>query len=82
LSPNTRLTFTSDPLESDGIIYDNVTGETWPTEHVLVPYIRASQATAVEALILKAVGKKHSKGGAAYASGKTLVVFLNAGGGE
>ena len=32
----------------------------------------------VEPLILHAIGKKHSKGGAAYASGKTLVVFLDA----
>jgi hypothetical protein len=78
--PPDRLTFTSDPLGSDGIICDNVTGEIWPTEHVLVPFIPGSQATAVEALIFKAIGKKHNKGGAAYASGKTLVVFLNAGG--
>jgi hypothetical protein len=32
-------------------------------------------------LILKAIGLKQNKGGAAYASGKTLVVFLNAGAG-
>jgi hypothetical protein len=31
--------------------------------------------------ILRAITKKQEKGGAAYASGKTLVVFLNAGGG-
>jgi hypothetical protein len=77
-----RLTFTSDPLGGDGIIYDNVTGKTWPTEHVLVPRVRGSEAAAVEALISKAIGKKHRKGGAAYATGKTLVVFLNAGGEE
>ena len=77
-----RFTFTSDPFGGDGIIYDNLTGETSPTEHVLVPSVPGAEPAAVEALILKAIGKKHSKGGTAYASGKTLVVFLNAGGGE
>lgn len=76
-----RLTFTSDPLGGDGIIYDNTTGRTSPTEHVLVPKASGSEAPDVEALILKAIGSKRDKGGAAYASGKTLVVFLNAGGG-
>ena len=35
-----RLTFLSDPLGGDGIIYDTITEETWPTEHVLVPTTR------------------------------------------
>lgn len=76
-----RLMFTSDPLGGDGIIHDTVTGETWPTEHVLVPSPRVPNAASVEMQILNAIGKKNSKG-AAYASGKMLVVFLNAGGGE
>ena len=79
--PPDRLTFTSDPLEGDGIICDNVTGKTWQTEHVFVPSVHGSEVAAVEVLVLKAIKKKHSKGGAAYASGKTLVVFLDVGGG-
>lgn len=75
-----RLTFVSDPLDGDGILYDTETGATYPTEHVLVPDARG-EAVDVEALILKAIEDKRNKGGAAYASGKTLVVFLNAGGG-
>src|ERR1700730_14048878 len=34
-----RFTFasTSDPIGGDGVMLDTETGETWPTEHVLVP---------------------------------------------
>jgi hypothetical protein len=80
----TGFTFSSDPLGGDGIIYDTVTEMTWPTEHVLVPRTTRGGGNAedVEALILKAIGAKRTKGGAAYASGKILVVFLNAAGGE
>jgi len=77
-----RLTFTSDPLGGDGIIYDSEKDASWPTEHVLVPAARTRAAVDVEAQILKAIEHKRKKGGAAYASGKTLVVFLNAGGGK
>ncbi|MEO8631633.1 MAG: hypothetical protein ABI612_26595 [Betaproteobacteria bacterium] len=77
-----RLSFSSDPLGGDGIIYDSVTEATWPTEHVLVPKARDGELQDVEPLILKAIARKQSKGGAAYASGKTLVVFLNARGRE
>lgn len=73
-----NLTFTSDPLGGDGRIYDCDTGESWPTEHVMVPRLRAGQTAVAEGIILEAVKKKRRKGGAAYASGKTLVVFLNA----
>jgi hypothetical protein len=76
-----RLTFTSDPLDSDGIIYDSEKDASYPTEHVLVPAARPGTAVDVEAQILKAIEHKRKKGGAAYASGKTLVVFLNSGGG-
>jgi len=74
-----RFTFTSDPVGGDGIIHDTTTGETWPTEHVMVPKVRSDEPPDVEALILKAIEDKQKKGGAAYASGKTLVVFSNAG---
>lgn len=76
-----RLTFTSDPLGSDGIIYDIETENSWQTEHVMVPRARLGEAPDIKALILKAIELKQNKGGAAYASGKTLVVFLEAGGG-
>jgi hypothetical protein len=74
-----QLTFSSDPVGGDGVIRNTVTGETWLTEHVLVPRIPAGTSGDVEALILTAIARKQAKGGAAYASGKTLVVFLNAG---
>jgi hypothetical protein len=45
----------------------------------LVPRIPAGKSANVEVLILKAIARKQAKGGAAYASGKTLVVFTNAG---
>ena len=76
-----ELTFTSDPVGGDGIICDMATGETWPTEHIIVPRLRAGQTGDAETLILKAIEKKRSKGGAAYATGKTLIVFLDAGAG-
>jgi hypothetical protein len=75
-----RLTFSSDPLGGDGIIHDTRTGETWQTEHVLVPRSRAGNVEDTEALILQAIEQKRTKGGAAYARGKTLVVFREAAG--
>ena len=77
-----KLTFSSDPIGGDGIISDVATGETWPTEHVMVPRLRPDQTADAQALILKAVEKKRRKGGAAYAAGKTLIVFLDAEAGE
>jgi hypothetical protein len=76
-----RLTFVSDPLGGDGILYDTATEVTYPTERVLVPDAHG-EAVDVEAQILKAIDDKRNKGGSAYAKGKTLVVFLNAGGGN
>jgi hypothetical protein len=76
-----QMTFTSDPVGGDGIIHDTKTDETWQTEHVLVPMARGEEAMNVEASILAAIEDKQKKGGAAYARGKTLVVFVNAGGG-
>jgi hypothetical protein len=79
-----RLTFTSQPrdLEGDGVILDTVTERTWLTEHILVPRQAGGDGADVEALILKAIEKKCTKGGTAYASGKTLVVFREAPGAQ
>lgn len=74
-----RLTFTSDPIGGDGVIYDTGTENTWPTEHVMVPPVRTCVTPDIKVLILKAIEGKQKKGGAAYASGKTLIVFLEAG---
>jgi hypothetical protein len=72
-----QLTFCTDP-DGDGLICDPVVGEIWPTEHVMVPRRQKGHA---QTLILKAIEQKRRKGGAAYATGKTLVVFLHANGG-
>jgi hypothetical protein len=77
-----RMEFHTDPVGGDGIIVDTRSGETWPTEHVLIPMPRAGGVSDIEALIAQAVEAKQKKGGAAYASGKTLVAFRNSGGGE
>jgi hypothetical protein len=45
----------------------------------MVPRLRTGQADDAETLILKAIDQKGNKGGAAYAAGKTLIVFLDAG---
>jgi hypothetical protein len=42
----------------------------------------ARQGAGAQTLILKAIEKKRKKAGAAYASGKTLVVFLDLDGAE
>jgi hypothetical protein len=76
------LTFSSDPIGGDGIICDELTGNTWATEHVMVPRLRDGQKDDTSKLILGAIEKKLNKGGEAYAAGKTLIVFLNAGAGE
>jgi hypothetical protein len=75
-----RLTFTSDPTGGDGILHDTETGNTWPTEHVMVPRAPEDETPDIDALILKTIELKQKKGGAAYAGGKTLIVFLEAGG--
>ena len=66
----------TDPNGGDGILCDGRKNIAWPTEHILVS--RSNKAAEdVEALILKHIKKKQDKGGAAYASGKILVVCLN-----
>jgi hypothetical protein len=79
-APN-GLTFSSDPLGGDGIIYDTVEERECQTEHVMVPRSRDGHVVDVETLILGAIEKKRTKGGASYARGKTLVVFREASGG-
>jgi hypothetical protein len=78
--PKERFTFTSDPVDGDGIVYDLDDKSAYPTEHVLVPSGRRGQSA--EQLILDAIAHKQNKGGKAYASGKILVVFLNAAAGS
>ena len=77
-----RLTFTSDPTGGDGVIVDTITGDTWPVEHVMIPAAEQETAPDIQALISAAITTKQRKGEAAYATGKTLIVFLNSGGGE
>jgi hypothetical protein len=42
----------------------------------------STQLQNIDSLILKAIEKKQNKGGAAYATGKMLIIFLSANGGE
>jgi hypothetical protein len=76
-----RFTFTSDPDGGDGIIYDSETGDTWLTEHVFIPPTTTNNSLSIEQLILRAIDLKRNKGGIAYAGGKSLIVFLDSGGG-
>lgn len=74
-----RYTFASDPTGGDGIVHDTKTSHTWPTEHVMVPPFKEVEPRDIDGAILKAIAAKQAKGGAAYASGKTLIVFLESG---
>jgi hypothetical protein len=72
------FTFCSDPLGGDGLIVDSATGHAVAqTEHVMIASHRGSEEPDVKTLVLRAVEKKRANG-EAYATGKTLVVFLNA----
>jgi hypothetical protein len=75
------LTFTTDPIGGDGIIIDKKTNDVFPTEHVMVSR-HGAQGQDTRTLVLAAVAQKQGKGGAAYASGKILIVFLDSGTGE
>ena len=77
--PTASLIFTSDPTGGDGIIYDTEAEADFPTEHVLVPRAKPDEQRDIPTLISTAISQKQEKGGAAYASGKTLIVFLEAG---
>ena len=74
--------FTTDPTGGDGMICDAGSEGTWPTEHVMVPELNERAVAPIEDRVLDQIRLKVTKGGAAYARGKTLVVFLNAAGGE
>ena len=75
---NLSIASTKDPIGGDGIIHDEDTGDSLPTEHVMVPRQSGGANADPQALILKAIDDKRKKGGAAYALGKTLVVFVDA----
>jgi len=77
------LTFTTtiDPVGGDGNIVDKKTGEVFPTEHVMVSQ-HGAEGKDSQTLILDAIARKQAKGGLAYASGKTLVVFTDSDTGE
>jgi hypothetical protein len=77
-----RLFFTTDPIGGDGILRDEESKKSWPTEHVRDHEAKLGESLGVETLISEAVLHKQQKGGAAYASGKVLVVFLNTGRGK
>jgi hypothetical protein len=77
-----NLTFSSDPVGGDGILIDSNTDETFQAEHVMVPRLKGGENADAHSLVLDAIEQKRTKGGKAYASGKTLVVFLDAGAGE
>lgn len=78
-----RFTFAAvdDPIGGDGVIEDSQTKDTFPTEHVYVPDLKGGEPEDIQALILSQIALKQGKGEAAYAGGKTLVVFVNAVGG-
>lgn len=76
-----ELAFTSDLAGSDVLIYDNAAKRAWPTEHFVVPRQDSGGASAEE-FIRKAIATKQEKGRRSCASGKTLVVFVNAGLGD
>lgn len=73
---NERLRVCSDPNGGDGVINDEFENRAIAMEHVLVS--RSSKAAKdTESLLIDQINKKREKGGKAYATGKTLVVFLN-----
>jgi hypothetical protein len=76
------FTFSSDPLGGDGLIIDDATGEAVAqTEHVMVANRGDHDDADLKTRILKKIEDKRAKG-ETYAAGKTLVVFLNADGGN
>lgn len=76
LFPDQHFTVATNPEGGDGQIYNLASRTGLPTEHVIV---RGGEGPADD-LIPTAIQKKVSKGGKAYASGKTLVVFRYGGG--
>ncbi|MBK8009106.1 MAG: hypothetical protein IPK23_12300 [Rhizobiales bacterium] len=75
-----QVEFFTDPTGNDGILRIASTDKTWPTEHVFIPNLVRSHETNIHNLILEAINSKNDRG-PTYAKGKTLIVFINAGGG-
>lgn len=71
-----RMIFTTDPDGGDGIIWDQSIDQHSRTEHIYVRQSQEGDPVPVEQKIADAVGQKQGKGGAAYAKGKVLVIFL------
>jgi len=76
-----RLRICTDPQNGDGVIYDSKQKILEFMEHILVSQNRKTDKN-IETLILEHIDKKRNNGGKAYASGKSLVVFLNRKGGN
>lgn len=74
------FTFSSDPTEGDGIIYDLDSGTGFETEHVMITRYEDSDV-CIEDKIAAAVARKQAKG-PQYASGKALLVLNDSGGGD
>ncbi len=71
-----HLMICTDPSGGDGVIYDPDAKKYVIMEHVLVA--RCSDPKKhIEDLILEQINNKRKKGNKAYASGKTLLIFLN-----
>ena len=76
-----QYSFTSDPDGGDGAIVDLETNRAWVTEHVMVPQPQAEVEVNkhIHSRILGAIDLKRNKGREAYASNKSLFVFLDSG---
>jgi hypothetical protein len=72
-----RFSIKESPSGGDGLIVDYGTGDELIMEHILIPSFKDPEKDAAT-LILEAINSKQNKGGKAYASGKTLVVLLDA----
>jgi hypothetical protein len=66
----------TDPTGADGILYNTKTQRACRLEQVMVSQHNRCDKNAEE-LILELINKKQNKGDKSYASGKTLMVFLN-----
>jgi hypothetical protein len=78
---NEDIFLATDPFGGDGLICEGQDGDVWPTEHVFVPALDGASNSDAGEQILEKIRSKNSRG-KAYASGKTLVVFVNAGDGH
>jgi hypothetical protein len=75
-----EITFSTDPVDGDGIIVDKAAqANVMLTEHVFVGMNEAPKS--LEPLIVNAIADK-MKNGEAYSGGKTLIVFPEGSGGE